>query len=96
MFLRFRKTPLCNIFVNVKKNWISYPDTVFLCNCYVVLLSYRPLIQKKLSILSKAGLSKDDFGEADTTELKVNIYYMINLEEMWIMLSIDYRLSSFT
>ncbi|XP_030845914.1 SWI/SNF-related matrix-associated actin-dependent regulator of chromatin subfamily A-like protein 1 [Strongylocentrotus purpuratus] len=29
-----------------------------------------PLIQKKLSILSKAGLSKDDFGEADTTELK--------------------------
>lgn len=44
--------------------------------------SYRPLIQKKLSILSKAGLSKDDFGEADTTELKVHISYTINLDEM--------------
>nr|XP_054767877.1 SWI/SNF-related matrix-associated actin-dependent regulator of chromatin subfamily A-like protein 1 [Lytechinus pictus] len=29
-----------------------------------------PLIQKKLSILGKAGLSKDDFGDADMTELK--------------------------
>ncbi|XP_072179290.1 SWI/SNF-related matrix-associated actin-dependent regulator of chromatin subfamily A-like protein 1 [Diadema setosum] len=29
-----------------------------------------PLVQKKLSTLSKAGLSRDDFKEADTTEFK--------------------------
>ena len=31
----------------------------------------RPLVQKKLSTLSKAGLSGDDFKAADTTEFKV-------------------------
>ncbi|KAK3588463.1 hypothetical protein CHS0354_004677 [Potamilus streckersoni] len=29
-----------------------------------------PLVQKKLDVLSKAGLTKDDFSEADTTRLK--------------------------
>ncbi|XP_038077029.1 SWI/SNF-related matrix-associated actin-dependent regulator of chromatin subfamily A-like protein 1 [Patiria miniata] len=29
-----------------------------------------PLVQKKLSVLGKAGLSKDDFSEADTTAFK--------------------------
>ncbi|KAL3831573.1 hypothetical protein ACJMK2_023311 [Sinanodonta woodiana] len=29
-----------------------------------------PLVQKKLDVLSKAGLTKDDFSEADTTQLK--------------------------
>ena len=32
------------------------------------------MIQKKLNVLGKAGLSKDDFSAADTTRVKVCIY----------------------
>ena len=30
---------------------------------------HRPLVQSKLSVLSKAGLTKDDFSEADTKRM---------------------------
>lgn len=32
---------------------------------------FRPLVQKKLDVLSGAGLSKDNFSEADTVRLQV-------------------------
>lgn len=35
-------------------------------------LSFRPLVQKKLEVLSKAGLSKEDFSAADTKTMKVS------------------------
>jgi len=40
-----------------------------LCYC-------RPLIQHKLSVLGKAGLSKDNFGDSDMYILKVSIYIL--------------------
>ena len=40
----------------------------------VLLCCCRPLIQNKLNVLGKAGLSKDDFCDADMHMLKVLIY----------------------
>jgi len=34
-------------------------------------VEHRPMIQQKLAVLSKAGLSKDDFDEAETKHLQV-------------------------
>jgi len=42
------------------------------CGCVVVYC--RPLIQHKLNILGKAGLSKDNFCDTDMRELKVGVY----------------------
>ena len=36
-----------------------------------MVLCYRPMIQKKLNVLGKAGLSKENFSAADTTRVKV-------------------------
>ena len=36
--------------------------------------NYRPMIQKKLDVLGKAGLTRDDFSSADTTRVKVGIF----------------------
>ena len=38
----------------------------------------RPMIQKKLDVLGKAGLTKDDFSSADTTRVKVGFLYFLN------------------
>ena len=37
----------------------------------IISLFPRPLIQGKLDVLSKAGLSKDDFSDAGTKRLEV-------------------------
>lgn len=39
---------------------------------FTIGLSFRPLVQKKLEVLSKAGLSKEDFSAADTKTMKVS------------------------
>jgi len=36
----------------------------------------RPLIQHKLNVLAKAGLSKDNFCDTDTHVLKVGVYIL--------------------
>ena len=36
-----------------------------------LLILLRPLVQKKLAVLEQAGLSKDDFSDADTTTFQV-------------------------
>jgi len=36
-----------------------------------MFLCCRPLVQQKLDVLGKAGLSKDNFSNADTKYLKV-------------------------
>lgn len=41
-----------------------------------------PLVQSKLDILSKAGLSKDNFHEADTTELKVHSIILLFIKSI--------------
>ena len=37
-------------------------------------LSYRPLIQNKLEVLSKVGLSRNDFKDADTKVVRVSVF----------------------
>ena len=44
-----------------------------LYNVFCVSLIYTPLVQKKLDVLSKAGLSKDNFADADTKQVKVSV-----------------------
>lgn len=46
-------------------------------------LSFRPLVQKKLEVLSKAGLSKEDFSAADTKTMKVSCTLCINATCKW-------------
>lgn len=46
-------------------------------------LSFRPLVQKKLEVLSKAGLSKEDFSAADTKTMKVSRYLCNNASCKW-------------
>ena len=36
----------------------------------------RPLVQHKLNVLSKAGLGKDDFSEADNVKFEVWIHFI--------------------
>jgi hypothetical protein len=38
---------------------------------FFMFVTYRPMIQKKLDVLGKAGLSKDNFSSAETTRLTV-------------------------
>jgi hypothetical protein len=40
-------------------------------NIFFMSVTYRPMIQKKLDVLGKAGLSKDNFSSAETTRLTV-------------------------
>ena len=44
-------------------------------------LYFRPMIQKKLDVLGKAGLTKDDFSAADTTRVKVRYFYIMSLAQ---------------
>lgn len=46
-------------------------------------LSFRPLVQKKLEVLSKAGLSKEDFSAADTKTMKVSCSLCNNATCKW-------------
>ena len=43
----------------------------------VSLYCCRPLIQQKLNVLGKAGLSKDDFCDTDMHVLKVCVYTVV-------------------
>ena len=39
-----------------------------------ILFLHRPMIQRKLTILSQAGLAKEDFSGATNTVIRVNKY----------------------
>lgn len=53
-----------------------------------------PLVQSKLDILSKAGLSKDNFHEADTTELKVHLIVLLFIKSIHQHLSLKLELEA--
>lgn len=42
-----------------------------------IFLLCRPLVQKKIRVLSSAGLARADFAEADITTLEVTIIYVV-------------------
>ncbi len=52
----------------MKVKWITKDKYSIVC-----FLFYfdRPLVQQKLDVLGQAGLSKDNFSDADTRNLKV-------------------------
>ena len=58
-------------FVTRLKKFFHPLCTYTSCNIASILF-YRPLVQKKLDVLNKAGLSKDNFSAADTLHVKVN------------------------
>ncbi len=61
-------------------NYIVVP--VHAGNYYVVIIifSCRPLIQNKLSVLSQAGLAKNDFSEAESSVVTAKVSHIIIIQ----------------
>lgn len=54
---------------------VQYSKVNVTVRSFTIGLSFRPLVQKKLEVLSKAGLSKEDFSAADTKTMKVSFSF---------------------
>lgn len=62
---------------------VQYSKVNVTVRSFTIALSFRPLVQKKLEVLSKAGLSKEDFSAADTKTMKVSCTLCNNATYKW-------------